>query len=128
MLEGRVLTSDHREYVHATWTGHDTSGIVPLDDKVLVLMDEHAERTSGGVLIPDTNRAQQSMASETGVVVALGEAAFEFAEDGRRWTTRKPIPGSRVCVERYAGRLVQGRDGLEYRLVSQRCIGAILEG
>jgi co-chaperonin GroES (HSP10) len=127
MLEGRVLrTSDQREFVKAEWTGTNNSGIVPLDDKCLIRMDEHAETTSGGIIITDTHRSQQTMASETGVVIALGEAAFQFNDDAtRRWSTTKPKPGDRVVCERYSGRLVQGEDGIEYRLISQRAIGAL---
>lgn len=127
MLEGRILrTGDQREFVHAAFDGTNRSGITPLDDKVLVKMDEHAEVTSGGIIIADDIRARQSMASETAVVIALGAAAFEFTDDGqRRWSTAKPMPGDRVVVERYAGRVVQGEDGQEYRLLSQRSIGAL---
>jgi co-chaperonin GroES (HSP10) len=128
MLESRILhrTADQREFVKAEWTGANTSGIQPLDDKCLVRMDDHAEVTSGGIVIPDDTRARQSMASETGVLVALGEAAFLYADDGVRvWVTRKPVPGDRVVVERYAGRTVQGVDGVEYRLCSQRAIGGV---
>lgn len=127
MLEGRVLrTSDGRDYVHAAWSGENTSGIQPLDDKILVLMDDHAERTKGGIIVTDETKARQSMASETGVVVALGEAAFVYSDDGQRhWTTARPQPGDRVVVERYAGRTVQGQDGVEYRLCSQRAIGGV---
>lgn len=129
MLEGRILkTGDQREFVHAEWTGTNTSGITPLDDKVLVRMDDHAEVTSGGVLIPDDTRSRQSMASETGVVIALGPMAFKLADDGDRlWTTVRPNPGDRVVVERYSGRVIQGQDSIEYRLVSQRAIGAIYD-
>ena len=129
MLAGRILrTGDQREFVHATFDGTNHSGITPLDDKVLLCMDQHAEKTRGGVVIPDDARSRQSMASETGVIVALGAAAFQFSDDGNRaWITHRPVPGNRVVVERYAGRVVQGEDGVEYRLVSQRSIGALYE-
>lgn len=131
MLEGRVLrrTSDHREFVEAEFDGSNHSGIVPLDDKVLLRMDEHAERTSGGIIVVDETRARQSMASESGVIIALGDTAFMFSDDGQRaWSpkARKPYPGDRVVVDRYAGRTVQGVDGIEYRLVGQRSVGAVL--
>lgn len=127
MLEGRILrTGDQRDYVESSFDGENHSGITPLDDKVLVLMDEHAEVSSGGIIVPDDTRSRQSMASETGVVIALGAMAFKLADDGDRlWTTVRPNPGDRVFVERYAGRVVQGRDSREYRLVSQKSIGAL---
>lgn len=127
MLEGRILrTGDQREYTHATWDGANHSGITPLDNKVLVRMDEHAEVSSGGIVIPEDTRSRQSMASETGVIIALGAMAFKLADDGDRlWATVRPNPGDRVVVERYAGRVVQGEDGVEYRLVSQLSIGAL---
>jgi chaperonin GroES len=127
MLEGRILrTGDQREFVHAAFDGTNRSGITPLDDKVLIRMDEHSEITQGGIVIPDDTRSRQSMASETGVVIALGAAAFAFNDDATRaWSTAKPEPGDRVVVERYAGRVIQGQDSVEYRLVSQRSIGAL---
>jgi len=129
MLSSRILrTGDQREYVSAEFSGVNTSGISPLDDKVLVMMDLHAEKTSGGVILTEDSRSRQSMASETGTVIALGPAAFQWSDDGNRvWDSRKPEPGDRVVVERYAGRVVQGEDGAEYRLVSQRSIGALYE-
>jgi chaperonin GroES len=130
MLEGRVLrTGDQREFVQAAWDGTNHSGITPLDDKVLVLMDEHAEKTSGGIVIPDDARSRQSMASETGVIIALGHAAFVFSDDGVRIVDPRfrPVPGNRVVVERYAGRVVQGQDSVEYRLVSQKSVGALYD-
>ena len=127
MLQGRILrTGDQREYVESTFDGTNHSGITPLDNKVLVRMDEHAEVSSGGIVIPEDTRSRQSMASETGVIIALGAMAFRLADDGDRlWTTKSPSPGDRVVVERYAGRVVQGKDGVEYRLVSQMSIGAL---
>jgi co-chaperonin GroES (HSP10) len=125
--EGRILrTGDQREFIKADFDGVNRSGIIPLDDKILIRMDEHAEITQGGIVIPEDTRSRQTMASETGVVIALGAAAFEFSDDGNRhWNTAKPAPGDRVVVERYSGRVVQGEDGEEYRLVSQKAIGAL---
>lgn len=126
MLAGRLITGDQREFVLAEWNGRNESGFDPLDDKVLVLMDEHAERTAGGVLVPTAVVERQSQAGETGLVVALGPAAFVWNDEAtRNWQGRKPEPGCRVYVERYAGQLLQGADGRVYRLMSQRCVGAV---
>lgn len=126
MLESRLITGDAREFAIDAWDGVNRSGYAPLDDKVLVLMEEHVAQTSGGVFVPDTVRERQSMAGETGRVVALGPAAFVYDDDAvRGWIGRRPEPGDRVYVERYAGQLLQGVDGRVYRLMSQRCIGAV---
>jgi co-chaperonin GroES (HSP10) len=126
LQEGRLITGDQREFVVAAWSGTNESGYQPLDDKVLVLMDEHATETAGGVYIPDHAAARQTMASETGVIVAMGAAAFEYDDDVRRkWVGHRPEPGDRVYVSRYAGQLLQGVDGRTYRLMSQACIGAV---
>lgn len=126
MISGRLITGDQREFALADWDGKNHSGYLPLDDKVLVLMDEHVSITSGGIHIPDTASERQSAAGETGVVVALGPAAFVLDDDARRaWIGHRPEPGDRIYIERYSGQLLQGRDGRTYRLLSQRCVGAV---
>ena len=126
MMEGRLITGDQREFVIEAWDGVNRSGWQPLDDKVLILMEEHAETTSGGIYVTPTIRDRQSMAGETGLVIALGPAAYLWNDDlTRKWEGRKPEPGDRVYVERYAGALIQGHDGRAYRLMSQRCVGAL---
>jgi chaperonin GroES len=126
MLEGRVITGDQREYAVADWDGANRSGWEPLDDKVIVLVDEHVEQTSGGVYVPEHIRQRQTMAAETGTLIALGPGAFVYDDDVRRtWIGRRPEPGDRVVFERYAGTLLDGEDGRQYRLMSQQSIGAV---
>lgn len=125
MQTSRLLTSDAREYIMGEWDGENRSGFQPLDDKVLVLMDEHSDRV-GSIQVTDEMRERHNLAGETGLVVAIGPAAFVWDDEGvRAWTGRKPHPGDRVYCERYAGQLLQGADSRQYRLMSQRCIGAV---
>jgi chaperonin GroES len=126
MMEGRLLTGEHKEFTMAPWDGVNRSGWAPLDDKVLVLMDEHVEITTGGIHIPGTAAERMSLAGETGIVIALGPVAFRWNDEmTRKWEGRAPEPGERVYIERYAGQLIQGMDGRAYRLMSQRCVGAL---
>ena len=126
MLEGRVLKLDQLEYVVAAWDGVNRSGYAPLDDKVLVLVDAHVTRTSGGIEIPDSISERQSLAAEHGTVIAVGPAAFRWNDDATRaWEGERPEPGARVYIERYSGQVLRGVDGLTYRLLSQKCVGAI---
>lgn len=126
MMEGRLLTGEHKEFAMSSWDGINRSGWAPLDDKVLVLMDEHVAMTSGGIAIPGTAQERMSLAGETGLVIAMGPVAFYWNDEmTRRWEGKKPEPGERVYIERYAGQLIQGMDGRAYRLLSQRCVGAL---
>lgn len=128
MKQGRLATGDQREFVVSAWDGHNHSGYDPLDDKVIVLMDEHAAQTMIGVIMPDQYVDRQSQGAETGTIVALGPAAFAYDDEVRRkWIGRKPEPGDRVYVTRYSGQLLQGVDGRVYRLMSQHCIGAVAQ-
>jgi chaperonin GroES len=126
MMEGRVLKLGQLEYDAAVWSGHNESGFEPLDDKTVVLVDEHVKQTSGGIALIDATIERQTAASEHGTVIAVGPAAFRWDDNGNRsWEGRRPKPGDRVYFERYAGQLIHGEDGRTYRLMSQRCIGAI---
>lgn len=125
MLEGRVLRLDQQEFIVAPWDGVNRSGYAPLDDKVLVLVDTHADKI-GSIAIPQDVADRQTMAAEHGTVIALGPAAFRWNDDATRaWEGGKPEPGSRVYIERYSGQVLKGVDGQTYRLLSQKCIGAI---
>lgn len=125
MLSGRTMTVDFREFALVEWDGVNRSGWQALDDKVLVLMEEHVEKTSGGIVIPDESRDRQTLSSEHGVLISIGPGAFQFGDGGGRWTGKRPEPGDRIAVERYSGQLVSGIDGRKYRLMSQRCVGAV---
>ena len=126
MMEGRLITGDQREFLMPAWDGMNHSGWQPLDDKVLVLMDEHVEVTTGGIHIPGAAAERQSVAAETGLVIALGPADFVWNDEATRaWNGKRPEPGDRCYLERYSGQLLQGVDGRHYRLVSQRCVGAV---
>lgn len=127
-MEGRLITGDQREFIVSAWSGTNESGYDPLDDKVLVMMDEHADTTSGGIIVVDTAVERQTAAAETGTIVALGPAAFVYNDEAtRKWVGRRPEPGDRVYVSRYSGQLLQGIDGKTYRLMSQSCVGAVAQ-
>lgn len=124
-LEERLLKTAIAEYVPATWSGRNLSGYRPMDDKVLILPDVAASKI-GSIHMTDDNTERHTMASESGVIIALGPAAFVL-NSGRTgaWTGEIPGPGTRVHIERYSGQLLHGRDGQLYRVMDYTCIGAI---
>lgn len=114
------------QYVPAEWHGKNTSGILPIDDRVLVLPDKAPTKTDGGVLLTETTQDHDGLAAETGVLVAIGESAWTWNSDrSRPFSGTKPEIGQRVWFERYAGAIQFGRDGVAYRLMDDKCVGAV---
>ena len=123
-----MIKTDIAQYTPAWWSGKNESGYTPISDAVLVMIDTVLEVRESGISIPQESKERQDMAAETGIIVALGEGAFVWTADRRRpLTGRKPVPGERVFMERYAGRIIYGDDGKTYRLVTDRQVGAVKE-
>jgi co-chaperonin GroES (HSP10) len=119
----------HGEYVATEWTGANESGISPCGDRVLILPDRFADTTSGGVIITDDQRDKMDTASQTGVLIALGDDAWAWNSDrSRRFEGKRPEVGQRVIFEQYAGTSLWGADGKRYRLMDDKCIGGLFVG
>lgn len=114
------------EYVPAQWIGANLSGIVPIGDRVLVLPDKAPATSTGGIQFTETQQDRDGKAAETGVLVAVGDGAWTWNSDrSRPFDGTKPEVGQRVWFERYAGSEQYGVDGVMYRLMLDKCIGAI---
>ena len=126
-MQPKLLSKTLATYTPAAWTGKNESGIFPIGDRVLVLADEAAERTAGGIEIPQEVTYRMTLAAEAGVVVEIGDGAFKWNSDKvTPFAGRLPTPGVRVCIEKYSGQTIKGDDGKMYRLMESACIGAIL--
>lgn len=123
-MQPKLLKTPHGEFDPVIWNGTNESGIEPINDRVVVMPDQAAGQSSGGVFLPDDLKERMDMASETGVIVAIGSEAFLFTASGRRWEGEKPQIGWRVWYERYAGSFHRGVDGRHYRIMDDRCVGA----
>lgn len=106
------------------------SGLRPVEFKVLVKPEakytnkevvggiEH-RKTAGGILIPQEVTERDDAASAEGEIVDIGGRAFEdFGEP-------RPRVGDEVFFGRYAGQVVEGDDGDEYRLLQDKDVAAI---
>lgn len=89
------------------------SGCVPIGTKILVLPDQIATATAGGIQLPPEVIERQALAVTTGMIVAVGRAAFQDWAD----PSEAPIPGARIHMARYAGLLIDGKDNKQYRLI-----------
>lgn len=104
----------------------NTSGIQPLDLRVIVLPDAAEQRTSGGIILPDSESEKQKFAMMFGTLVAVGVNAWEEAA-ARSSAFVKPQPGDRVVIAKYGGTLLKGKDGKEYRLMNDEDVVGLLE-
>lgn len=116
------------QYVESAWTGENTSGITPIGDQVVILPDKSIEKTSGGVIMPDSIRESHSLAAESGIIAAIGDGAWTWNMDRtRKFEGTKPEVGQRVCFTRYSGMERIGKDGEMYRVMTDSCIGALVD-
>ena len=125
-LRDRLLTTQHGQYEWASFDGVNRSGLMPLCDKVLVLCDGAAPKTSGGIILPDDAKEKTSLSATTGVIIACGPQAFAY--DSHRmvhWEGPRPEPGQRIYYQTYAGFEYFGQDGRLYRIMEDRSIAAI---
>ena len=92
--------------------------IKPLSDRVLVLRIEEDEKTSGGIIIPDTAKEKP----QQGKVVAAGPGRLD--ENGKR--IRMGVKkNDRVLFGKYAGTEIQ-IDGVEHIIMREEDIVGIV--
>ena len=98
------------------------SGIIPTGGHVLVLPDKVEEKTEGGIYIPKTVQDQEQQAATTGVIIAIGNSAWKDLDDGIPWAK----VGDRVTYGRYAGVIMTGKDDINYTLLNDNDLLAVL--
>ena len=91
----------------------------PLDDRVLVLRIEEEEKTSGGIVIPDTAKEKPM----EGKVVAVGPGKTD--DKGKRIPTEVK-KNNHVLFGKYAGNEIK-IDGVEHLIMREDDILAIVE-
>ena len=100
------------------------TGIKPVELKVLILVDEVKDRSSGGIYLSDQTREREQYAHDRGIIVDMSEMAFYD------WKGLKPKLGDKVLFDKYAGTMIQFRKDKEmqrYRLCNDKNIAAIIE-
>ena len=127
MSPRRALSTKIAEYIPQVFTGNNQSGIAALNDTIIVLVDVAPEKTQGGIILPEKQKDNYTMASETGTVVDVGPGAFKWDRDRTaEWEGRKPGPGDHIAFERYAGQDAKGEDGKTYRIMQDKSVACIL--
>ena len=89
----------------------------PLEDRIVVKASEGEEKTSSGIVIPDTAKEKP----QEGEVVAVGPGRFE---DGARVPLDVAV-GNKVIYSKYGGTEVKV-GGEEYLILSARDVLAVV--
>lgn len=99
------------------------SGIVPTEYNVVVRVKAVDEKTAGGIIIPETTKERMDYASQQGTLIAVSQFAFSYEGS---WEGKKPAVGDKVLFAKYGGFEVRGKDGLDYRVIKDKDICAVL--
>jgi len=102
----------------------NSSGLTPCEFNVLVRQDPVEEKTKGGLYLSDEVRDRRKHSAQRATIVAVAPLAFN--EDVWPGGTKKPQPGERCLIARHAGVFVEGEDGVEYRVVKDKDIVALI--
>jgi len=103
----------------------NTSGIEPLDVRVLVRPDPVEEVTKGGIILAPTITEKEKFATVKATLVAVGVNAFSEAKANPAF--HAPETGARVMIAKYGGVTIKGDDGAEYRLLNDEDVVALLK-
>jgi chaperonin GroES len=95
------------------------SKLQPLGDRVVVQRESSEEKTSGGIVLPDSAKEKP----QRGVIVSVGNG--KLLDNGQRGTLQVK-PGDRVVFTSWAGETFKV-DGEELLLMREEDILAILE-
>lgn len=99
----------------------NTSGMIPVEFKVLVEPVEVEKKTAGGIILPKDTIEKEEIAQCKAKLIDVGSAAFTDWGNGRN-----PRPGDMVLMAKYAGIEAEGIDGKKYRIINDKEITAIL--
>lgn len=98
----------------------NTSGIDPVEYKVLIEPESIEETSKGGIVLATVTTERDKMAQVKGRLIAIGGNAFED------WHGRLPELGDSIYFAKYAGYVLKGTDGKEYRLANDKDVSAIV--
>ncbi len=92
----------------------------PLADRVIVEPLEGEEKTSGGILLPETAKEKP----QEGLIVAVGPGRWD--EDGKKRLEMEVALNDKVFFQRYSGQEIKLGDK-KYLIMSEKDILAVLE-
>lgn len=104
------------------------SGLQPVEYKILIAPEDVGETDeriksakAAGIVMVDKTTEREAMAQVKGRLIAVGGNAFED------WKGTIPQVGDVIWFAKYAGYVIKGDDGKDYRLANDKDCSAIIE-
>lgn len=130
-MRERLLATKDANYDVAEYAGINSSGYNPVGDLIVIMVDSVSEYigTTNKLVMTESNKARMDHGAKSGIIVAVGDDAFTWSSDRKRpfGVGRKPKAGDWVLFVRYAGEEHTGRDGKQYRIMSDNSVIAFIE-
>lgn len=106
----------------------NTSGHYPTRDLVLVEPEQEVEHKGSMIIIPDSAKSREALNQVYGRIVAVGDVAFCYFDKNYGSKIRdKATPGTRIMFAKYHGIVVTGKDGKQYRLITDDDVAAFVD-
>ena len=90
---------------------------------VLVALADPEKITKGGIILTEQTVERESMKTARGRIVSVSPAAFDFAN----FAGQHARLGDVVAFAQYAGIVVKGDDGRDYRLIQDKELWGIVD-
>jgi chaperonin GroES len=101
-------------------------GFYPVEYNVIIAPEEMESVTKGGIILADRTKESEELAQVRGLLVDASPLAFNFDDWPAGTSDRRPKRGDHVIYGKYAGILIKGDDGREYRLCKDKDIAAVI--
>lgn len=99
------------------------SGLQPVEYNIVVRMDPVEEKTSSGLIIPQSKVDRDELSADEGTIVATSPHAFSYADWG---DVSPPKVGDRILMAQFDGRIWK-RGDRTYRLIKDKSVIAVIE-
>ncbi len=100
--------------------GKSSLKLRPLGDRVIIEPLEGEDKSSGGILLPETAKEKP----QKGVIVAVGPGRWD--EDGKKRLEMEVALNDKVYFQRYSGQEIPEGDK-KYLIMSEKDILAVIE-
>jgi len=105
-------------------------GFEPTRYAVIIAPEIFEEKTAGGIIIPDATKDKEELGGVKGRLLAIAPLAFTYHDPAgavpRSGYPQHPKVGDAVVFKKYAGILVKGDDGKDYRLCQDEDVVGVI--